>query len=64
MLATYANYTALRLPRASRGISTTAWAAARPRAARRGVIAQVWCACGVLNALLDASGNETSWERD
>lgn len=28
------------------------------------VITQVWCACGALDALLDANGNRTSWERD
>lgn len=28
------------------------------------VITQVWCACGALDALLDADGNRTSWERD
>lgn len=28
------------------------------------VITQVWCACGALDALIDANGNRTSWERD
>ena len=28
------------------------------------VITQVWCACGALDALLDANGNRTTWERD
>ena len=28
------------------------------------VIGQEWCACGSLNALVDAKGNRTRWERD
>ena len=28
------------------------------------VITQVWCACGALDALIDANGNKTTWERD
>lgn len=28
------------------------------------VITQVWCACGSLDALIDANGNRTTWERD
>ena len=28
------------------------------------VIAQVWCACGSVDALVDANGNKTTWERD
>lgn len=28
------------------------------------VIRQDWCACGSLDALVDANGNRTSWERD
>jgi RHS repeat-associated protein len=28
------------------------------------VIRQDWCPCGVLEALIDANGNRTSWERD
>jgi RHS repeat-associated protein len=27
-------------------------------------IAQVWCDCGALDALVDANGNRTKWERD
>ena len=27
-------------------------------------ITQVWCACGSLDALIDANGNRTRWERD
>jgi RHS repeat-associated protein len=27
-------------------------------------IRQIWCACGNLDALVDANGNRTSWERD
>jgi YD repeat-containing protein len=27
-------------------------------------ITQVWCPCGGLDALIDANGNRTSWERD
>ncbi len=28
------------------------------------VIAQEWCSCGALDALVDANGNRTAWERD
>jgi RHS repeat-associated protein len=28
------------------------------------VITQEWCSCGSLDALVDANGNRTSWERD
>ncbi len=34
------------------------------RAIRRPRFPQVWCACGSLEALVDANGNRTSWERD
>jgi YD repeat-containing protein len=27
-------------------------------------VTQVWCACGSLDALIDANGHRTSWERD
>src|SRR5690606_11245456 len=27
-------------------------------------ISQVWCDCGSLEALIDANGNRTTWERD
>jgi RHS repeat-associated protein len=27
-------------------------------------VIQQWCSCGSMDALLDANGNETSWERD
>ena len=36
--------------------------AARDPAGR--VIQQQWCRCGALDALIDANGNETRWERD
>lgn len=28
------------------------------------VIQRVWCSCGAPNALIDANGNKTTWERD
>jgi YD repeat-containing protein len=28
------------------------------------VIGQEWCTCGSLDALIDANGNRTTWERD
>jgi YD repeat-containing protein len=37
-------------------------AATRDPAGR--VVTQVWCTCGSLDALVDANGNRTSWERD
>jgi RHS repeat-associated protein len=27
-------------------------------------VTQQWCTCGIMDALIDANGNETSWERD